>query len=491
MRFWAFLAWCLGGMIPGAAGLELVVSHTRYLNMESEAPQPYLALYWEMNPRTVSWTSSEQGLQGRFSVSISAREEGKEALIRTYLLETPFYADIEEALTRSLLEIQRFPITDGVAEIQLEVVDLGGAGDTIRHLQPVPTDPRKDQPLLLSGITLLDTFYHGPPTQTISRFQRDEYVQIPLCFAFVPDHRHRLSYFMEAYLMPQTLRPLGEDTIEVHVVLSKTEEGPALVSAHQTYKVFPQPRMPIRGSMDLSQLPSGNYYLHAWVQDAEGEIWDRSSVFFQRSHKQFTPENRTLERDTSTQKVAILDLSATFLKPYDLSQLKAILKMLEPISTPVERSAIQNFGKRPEEIYIRYFIYNFWKTRDPNDPGKAWAAYADRVREVNRLFGNSQLTRGYETDRGYVYLKFGPPKERIPVLNESGSLPYEIWVYDGTPGENRQGVFLFYQPGHMINDFALLHSSVRGEMRNMAWRSFLYRTGEANPFSRAEQYPFP
>src|SRR5207253_172411 len=140
-------------------------------------------------------------------------------------------------------------------------------------------------------------------------------------------------------------------------------------------------------------------------------------------------------------------------------------KMLMPVSTPLEHASIESFLKRPEETYMRYFLYNFWKNRNEKDPAREWEKYTDKVREVNKLFGGDTRP-GYETDRGFIYLKYGKPNERIIVENEAGSLPYEIWQYNAPGKQNRPGAFLFYRPGSMVSDFRLLHSTVQGEVRN-------------------------
>lgn len=182
----------------------------------------------------------------------------------------------------------------------------------------------------------------------------------------------------------------------------------------------------------------------------------------------------------------MLDISKTFTAKYNVAQLRAILKMLLPVSTYPEQEAIRSFLSRPSEDLMRYFVYNFWKSRNSKDPGKAWDNYADLVREVNKLFGKG-ASPGYETERGMVYLKYGKPNARITVEGETGSLPYEVWQYNAPGQQSRPGVFLFYMPGYMVNDFRLLHSTVTGEISNIAWRSLLYTSGQ-NPGARAEQY---
>ena len=162
--------------------------------------------------------------------------------------------------------------------------------------------------------------------------------------------------------------------------------------------------------------------------------------------------------------------------------------MIYPISTKLEEDAINAFLKRPEETYMRYFVYNFWQSRNEKDPQKPWDEYTKRIREVNKLFGTGAVN-GYETDRGIIWLKYGKPNERILVQNEQGVLPYEIWQYNAPGKQSSPGAFLFYRPGFMVSDYRLLHSTVNGEIRNLNWRTVLYANGGGgNGNSRAEQY---
>ncbi len=73
---------------------------------------------------------------------------------------------------------------------------------------------------------------------------------------------------------------------------------------------------------------------------------------------------------------------------------------------------------------------NFWATWDPT-PGtprnELMDEYFWRIEQANQLFGN--LRPGWETDRGEVYVRFGPPSdvERHPFNMDTN--PYEIWYY--------------------------------------------------------------
>src|SRR5262249_44666950 len=148
------------------------------------------------------------------------------------------------------------------------------------------------------------------------------------------------------------------------------------------------PVVPLLGHFNIATIGSGNYYLNVKLKAKSGEIVASNSLFFQRSNKNpvIADEN---EGDTGMIKIELVDMGDFFVSKYNVAQLKAILKMVLPISSPLERASIDNFLSRPQESYMRYFIYNFWKSRNGTDPEKEWQIYTDKVREVNKMFGSN------------------------------------------------------------------------------------------------------
>jgi GWxTD domain-containing protein len=121
---------------------------------------------------------------------------------------------------------------------------------------------------------------------------------------------------------------------------------------------------------------------------------------------------------------------------------------------------------------MQRFFYSFWANRGP-DPEQAWLAYEEQVIKVNRLF-SCRSRKGYETDRGYVYLKYGAPNTMMDKFNEMGTVPYSIWHYYRA-GKYTNRRFVFYQPDLVTNCFELLHSEVPGEVQNPQWNQLLHQ----------------
>jgi GWxTD domain-containing protein len=255
--------------------------------------------------------------------------------------------------------------------------------------------------------------------------------------------------------------------------------------------------------MHIGALLSGNYYININLQDKNGTALATRSLFFQRLNAH--PEKpevapvslKEVMKDTSMEKVTFLDLEKTFLAKYNVQQLRSILKMLLPVSDGMQTNTINNFLKKTDEMYMRYFIYNYFQDLNAKDPGKAWKEYSDKVVEVNKKF-SANGNAGYETHRGFIYLRYGKPTDIITVTSEAGSLPYEIWQYNvltqfGNKKKLANALFQFYKQSRNLSDYFLLHSTVTGETMNSAWRTYLFSANGASSAgfsmnSRAEQY---
>ncbi len=296
--------------------------------------------------------------------------------------------------------------------------------------------------------------------------------------------------------MPAASYPL----IEKVFIAKKPDSGP-YGNTLKRDTVNPQKLSFVSGSFNVAALASGNYYLRVTLENRIHKVIASESLFFQRLNTHPVIEKDTLKNtekspdpvsDTGMEHVNLLDLNKTFVAKYSLPQVRAILKMLLPGSDALGTENINNFLKKPDELYMRYYIYNFFLNINKDDPAYAWKEYSNKILEVNKLF-TSHGTPGYETERGFIYLRYGKPTDIITVENESGTLPYEIWQYNTLTQTNRKEVanalFLFYRPQATF-DYKLLHSTVEGEIQNEAWRTYLYTGGGGgtNGNSRAEQY---
>ena len=155
-----------------------------------------------------------------------------------------------------------------------------------------------------------------------------------------------------------------------------------------------------------------------------------------------------------------------------ITQLEEHIKSLEPISTPIEINFANNQLKGKDIDLMQQYFYNFWLTRNENDPKKEWETYMKNVNMVNEKYSTT-IKKGYITDRGRTFLKHGKPNSISERKNEPSAHPYEIWHYYQT--EKFSNIkFVFYDPDGISNDYPMLHSTLPGEINNPQWRISLH-----------------
>lgn len=466
----------------GAASLEAVAGHAVFQRV---ADSSYVDLYWEVFPRSLRYKKDSLGrLSARIHTQLRL-SAGTNVVYKDvfYLQTTPFQPD-EQSAPR-ILEQLRIPIADGSYRIELFLSEDGRPGSRFYYQDTFSLQKATPQ---YSSLELLDTVF---ASTVPSPFLRDGYQCLPRSLNFYDEGQQLVHSYAELYgtqQLPDEAFPLRQ-----LCYISRERNGRDLgVVTADTIREG-APALAFRHSLSTASLPTGNYWLNISLRSTGGLQLAEASTFFQTINAHPNGGKGIEVLDSAEAKTVtdaqLLDLGRTFVAKFTMPQLRAILKMLRPAASGSEVGTIDGFLERPEELYIRYFIYNHFALINPKDPDKAWNAFADEVREVNRQYGSGS-TPGYETDRGIIWLRYGKPDEVVRVPNEAGALPYEIWRYNPNPKMHGPGLFLFYSPGAMSSGFRLLHSTVLGETQNPNWRESLYSTGRSsgNLNARAEEY---
>ncbi len=479
---WAFLL-ALLGWAGRAEAIEAVAACTVFHRTAHDGRDSAFAeISWQIVPSSLHYRKSTTGaLVSEIETSISiSNDTGLLNRDRFTLQTLPMQPG--EAAKQKITELRRYPLPPGRWSIRVVLGEHAFPKDAFFY-----NDSADVAPLVLpaiSAIQLLDTFF---ASDVPSPFLKNGNQQIPLPLNFLDNGRKRLHFYAEVY----PARDAGMQ-IRYFYISKKPLENPLyeislLDTLHDAIAVAP-----LLHSFDVGRLPTGNYYLNGTLKDGTGKRLADASTFFQIINK--NPDKAPLRPDDTGRTADIketgnyFDLAGTFVSKFNSVQLRAILKMILPQADANEASTIINFFKRPEELYTRYFIYNYFSKYNKPRPEQAWKEFSDLIRTVNRDF-NAGGTMGYETERGVVYLKYGKPDERIRVPNEQGAAPYEIWRYNTIGKTSQVGLFLFYQAG-VGGDYRLLHSTAPGERYNPSWKNLLYSTGIASGMgnSRAEQY---
>ncbi len=138
-------------------------------------------------------------------------------------------------------------------------------------------------------------------------------------------------------------------------------------------------------------------------------------------------------------------LSGSFFVFFSSScRLYKLERKLDPVNAEFLSKVVYIITKKERKIFLELpfsekeqFIEEFWERRDPDpdtEENEFKMEYLNSVEEATRLFV-SEAKAGWLTDRGRIYILFGPPMDRIryPMGATSYSRCQEIWYYGAFP----------------------------------------------------------
>lgn len=393
------------------------------------------------------------------SIDIRKKEEnGSETTVNSYryILVSPQIRDTNERAFFS--DEQNLVIPNGTFYIYYKLKDLHCSSDTISYVDIITVDYPEDQ-VSTSKISLYEKVSRSGEGGVFFKYG---FSTTPLFQQFAPERIHALPFTVEIY---NTEKIFGKGK-EFYITSEIVEIGhKAKADYVRTKKKATAPAIVHFDLFDIYRLPSGNYTLNVYVRDPDSNLVTSVSAFFQRS-------NPSIQLDLSEYDNVVVE--KTFVeKMTDLEQLQNDVSTLYPIATLVEQDFFnQNMKKVPLEQLQRFF-YSFWLNRDPNDPESAWLSYQKKVDFVNEKYG-SKVIKGFRTDRGRVYLRYGAPNSITEEPYDPQSYPYEIWHYYYI-GDQTNVKFIFYNPDLVTNNYELLHSDYLGEIKDPAWQMKLVK----------------
>lgn len=357
----------------------------------------------------------------------------------------------------SFLDLQRYTLPLGVYRIQLRVVDWNDTSNYATTEMNVDLKAWPESPMF-SDVILAERM--GKSTQT-GLLVRSGLEVVPRVTDYLGQPNDTLFFYAELYASDQS----KDSLLLLKATLEGAQGQPAPCCSRFT-RISPKQIHVLTDAFPMRDVPSGNYRLHLELRDAENQLLSEKLVDIQRLNTRIAPDYSKLEEPQT---------ALSFVQSIRSEDLPNQVGSVRPLCTHTEQAYVdQLLSATPSEQTrpMRTFLHHFWLQRDPNDPAGAWARFALKVDEVNQMF-STKIMKGFETERGRVYLQYGKPDSRTQVTNEPSAYPYEIWWYYHYKGQ-RNIRFVFYNPDMITNDYELLHSEALGEPNNPQWRLMLF-----------------
>jgi len=258
----------------------------------------------------------------------------------------------------------------------------------------------------------------------------------------------RLGYYLELY-------PARAESATVVVRVLKATGEPVIATPPQRVAVAAGGGV-TQGLVDLAGLPAGRYLLE--VKAAGGDSSLTRTAPFGMSGFETVATAQTLVSSGE-------DLFSRMSE----AQLDTLYMPLVYLMSSQEQGVYSTLSLEGKRNWLR----QFWAKRDPT-PGTAHNAeregFYQRIAEANRRYreGGSSAVPGWRTDRGRIFIKYGPPDEVLERHQSASSPPYEVWKYTRV----RALKYVFMDLTRFGN-YALIYTDDRREPSRPNWEELL------------------
>ena len=251
----------------------------------------------------------------------------------------------------------------------------------------------------------------------------------------------QLSYYLELY-------PGRAESLSVKARVLDTQ-GKQLAAAEPQSVAVGSEGGVTYGILNLAGLPPGSYRLEVTATGDSAMV--RTSVFTMGG---FETAATVANAGNATSEDAYADRSEA-----GLDSLYAPLVYLMNAQETGQYSGLTVDGKRR-------WLRDFWARH-----GKALQdQFYARVREADSRFkeGGTAGQAGWRTDRGRIFIEYGPPDEHLDRRSSATTNPYEVWKY--TQDRNLKYVFMDVT---RFGNYVLLYTNDRREPSRPNWQDLL------------------
>ncbi len=451
-----------------ASAAQSVTAYLTYAAFNLPVKGPYIETYLSVIGSSVKFVKNANGkFQGAVDIGITFTQNNEIKSAQKYTLNSQEMADTSKG-GPNFIDLQRYVLANGTYSMEISIADKNKS-EAKPFVSVVPvTINFTDDRVMISDIQLLESFVKSAVPSVLTK---SGYDLVPYVSTYYPENCTIIKFYAEIY---NSKKIIGEGQKLVMNYFIESDGKKVKLSDYSAFSKQTAAEVnTLLAEFNIEALPSGNYYLVIEVRDKENKIQAEQKCFIQRknSHGRLSLED--------LKSVNVTNTFVSFYKSVDT--LSDYIRMLRPISSSSEVLYAENQLKSKNLEMMQQFFYTFWKSRSETNAQLMWFEYYKEVMKVNKVFGTHSL-KGYESDRGRVYLQYGPPTSRDKVdLDERNSKPYEIWQYDKlsdkskvlTNPSNSQSnkKFVFVNSDLITNTFKLIHSTALGEIYNDSWQS--------------------
>ncbi len=407
--------------------------------------ESYIEIFNKINAQGLKYTNLASKVTLKYSIF-------KEDSLVTQTLDTLASKNVIDSIYNDLYVLKTIFLKPGKYKLKVDYLDLNNekvstpiSNEILINIEIIDNDKTK-----ISNIQLADYINF---TKTKNQFSKYGFDVFPHLGNYLSNECSILPFYYEIYSPNQI-----NENVKIEYKITQKETNQIFYNSNDSSVILKGFITPIIHAIDIKELPTGTYDL---------TISMNNKGVFSSNKYEFYRHNDIGSSNQKTTKI----LDPNFHKSLISDSLVFFSKSLMPIMYNEDQKILLKLLKEKDTSKIRDFIESFWVSTSQLNPYAEWLKYKNQVILIEKLYKTHNV-HGYETERGRVYLKYGPPTTIKTKETSPSEYPYEIWQYDKIKNfANKR--FVFYNPDIVGNNFRLLHSDMLGEIKNYKWPGLL------------------
>jgi GWxTD domain-containing protein len=351
------------------------------------------------------------------------------------------------ARTKSIVNNTIYALGTGIYNISVSSCDLFNTMRKDSSSFVVHVERRPDT-IVLSDIELCSSITESSDQKDI--FYKNTYRVIPNPSCVFGSTTFPMVFaYMELYNL-NTKMPYA---LKAQIVDSKGQ-----VQKQRTHlRRFSIPHVVDVSTLNCTSVSSGRYSYEVILSDTLGHEIARSRrpIYLYNPHIQSSDTAAPLTASTEFDGMSYEELAEEFRRAQYIAQ----------------SEDHETFDKLTTSEARKEFLGKFWTKVRNEEIGRSnltRSIYLERVSTANQRY-TTHSKDGWHTDQGRIFILYGEPDETQRFSNSMDSKPYEIWNYHQIEG----GAEFIFIDLTGFNEYILVHSTKRGEIRDDTWEQLL------------------
>lgn len=429
--------------------LKLSVDIARFTG---DSNHVYFEVYYSFDVSDLSYQKNGEEYQSEAVMDVWFKRSSDDSIVARQVWRIPFTVNDTSLLatSRNYIDVYGFLLEPDVYRAFFVVSDFHKP--EMRDSQTVVlniTDITKSQ-LALSDVELCNSITQVD-YDAANRFYKNTYEVKPNPSKVFGLHQPVVFYYVEAY----NITPSETDKYYTKAAI-KNSLGNEVISHEKAKRKINKSSVEV-GVMNISKLHSGSYQFSYTITDSA----TRQSY---TSFKRLFIYNPQLPPDT------LITPNTTGVEASEFATMteEELDKIFEQSRYVARGDELARYKKLKTLDAKRKAVYEFWSSRDEDKStpqNETKQEYFHRITYANQQYKTGPR-EGWRTDRGRVYVTYGPPDDIERHANELDVKPYEIWYYNSIQG----GVQFIFGDRTGFSDYILLHSTHRNELHDENWK---------------------